>query len=74
MNTMKKEDMQKEQGKMIMQIGYLVMNMLQPVSQLLGAVGRVTYLQNQINLVTPKPEIKPQEKKDAEVDSKEAAS
>lgn len=54
MNTMKKEDMMLEQGNLIAQIGYDTMRILKPLAQLLGAVGRVNFLQSEIEKVTPK--------------------
>lgn len=47
----------KEQQDMIVHIGRITMSIVQPFSQLLGAVSRVVYLQNQIEMVTPKPKL-----------------
>jgi len=75
MNTMKKEDMQIEQSQLVTQIGRLTLHILQPFAQLVGACQRIAYLENQIQLVTPKPTIVPdQEKKDDKVDSQKATS
>ena len=53
MNTMKKEEMLKEKGELIVQVGYMTMGILQPVVQLFGAVGRLAYLAAKIAEATP---------------------
>jgi len=62
MNTMKKEDMLKEQAQLVENIGK---NFL----YLVGIAGRWGFLQNEIDKVTPKKEIK-----DVELDSKKETS
>ncbi len=55
MQTMKREDMEKEQKELLLNIGINVFRALRHASRLLGAVGRVDYLTEEINKVTPKP-------------------
>ncbi len=65
MNTMKKEDMIKEQQELVFNIGLNVVKGLRHVSRLIGAVGRVDYLGMEIDKVTAKPAPQIEEKKDA---------
>lgn len=61
MNTMKKEDMQMEQAKIVQQIGISVANLLSPYCNLVSWVQRIQWLQAEIDKATPKPEIKKEE-------------
>lgn len=66
MQTMKREDMEKEQRELVFNIGVAVVNAGRHVSRLLGAIGRVDYLGMELDKITPKaaPQIV-EEKKDA---------
>lgn len=61
MNTMKKEDMEKERDNLITQAGLQTISSLKPLSDLLAIVGRALFLQSQINLATAKPAPKTEE-------------
>lgn len=63
MNTMKREDMEKEQQELIVAIGVNVVRVFRHIARFINAVGRVDYLSTEIEKVTPKPENK--EVKDA---------
>jgi hypothetical protein len=60
---MKKEDMQKEQAQLVQQVGYITIQALSPIAQILGAIGRIRFLESEIQRVTPKPEEKKEESK-----------
>lgn len=53
MQTMKKEDMEKEREQLIMQVGHLAFHILQPLATILPGVGRLAYLQQELDKLKP---------------------
>lgn len=55
MNTMKREDMEKEQKELLLMIGVNAFKVARHISRFLGAVGRCDFLTEEISKVTPVP-------------------
>lgn len=68
MNTMKREDMEIERKNILLNIGIEAAMFLHPLAKILGWVGRVAFLEHEIDKTTPKP--KPQGVNNVELDLK----